>query len=216
MNTRVLLVANFLAFVWELVAGGPSIISAFGGNAVQVAYERGGLIPVRVLIDHEYWRIVTSAFLHAGLIHLGVNMVSLWSLGRFIEYAAGPVRMAVIYAVSLLASGLAVTFLSPPDAGTIGASGAIFGLFGALFAVGIKLGRDGMQLVRGNIGLLVINLIFTFSVPGISWQGHTGGLIAGFLLTLAIYYPPRKIAPAVVDATTGQGYETEYQPPPQA
>jgi membrane associated rhomboid family serine protease len=68
-----------------------------------------------------------------------------------------------------------------------------------------------MQLVRDNLGILILNLILTFSVQGISWQGHTSGLITGFLLTLVIYYPPQRIAPAVVDANTGESLETEYQ-----
>ena len=80
---------------------------------------------------------------------------------------------------------------------TLGASGAIFGLFGALFAIGFKLGKPGMDLVRSNIGILVINLIITFTVPAISWQAHVAGLVAGFILTFAIYYPPRRVAPVV-------------------
>jgi membrane associated rhomboid family serine protease len=168
-----------------------------------------------VLIDHQWWRIITAAFLHGSLMHIFVNMISLWSLGRFIEYIAGSWRMAFIYAVSLVASGLCVVFFSAHDVPTVGASGAIFGLFGALFAIGLKLGKPGMQLIRDNIGILVLNLIITFTVPLISREAHVGGLIAGFIVTLLIYFPPRRVAPAVVDAATGDAYETEYQAPPQ-
>ncbi len=121
--------------------------------------------------------------------------------------------MFVIYMVSLVASGLGVVYLSAPLVPTVGASGAIFGLFGALFAIGLKLGKPGMQLVKANTGILVLNLIITFTVPSISWQAHVAGLAAGFLLTLAIYYPPRRVAPVVVDARTGAELETEYQAP---
>ncbi|HTV93412.1 MAG TPA: rhomboid family intramembrane serine protease [Verrucomicrobiae bacterium] len=214
MITRLLVIANVLAFVWEVFATGGRMLSLMGSYSVDV-HALGALAPDDVLIHHQWWRIVTSAFLHDGLLHIGVNMFSLWVLGRFIEAVAGPVRMGVIYGVSLVASGLGVVYLSPayPGISTLGASGAIFGLFGALFAIGFKLGPPGMQLIRANIGILVLNLIFTFVVPGISWQAHVSGLVAGFLLTLAIYTPPKRVAPVVVDANTGDRYETEYQTP---
>ncbi|HTZ53730.1 MAG TPA: rhomboid family intramembrane serine protease [Candidatus Acidoferrum sp.] len=214
MITRLLVIANVLAFVWEVFATGGRMLSLMGSYSVDV-HALGALAPDDVLIHHQWWRIVTSAFLHDGLAHIGVNMFSLWVLGRFIEAVAGPARMGVIYGVSLVASGLGVVYLSPayPGISTLGASGAIFGLFGALFAIGFKLGPPGMQLIRANIGILVLNLIFTFVVPGISWQAHVSGLVAGFLLTLAIYTPPKRVAPVVVDANTGDRYETEYQTP---
>ncbi len=216
MITRILVGINILAFLWEIVISGPGMISLMGASNMDAVLQAGALSPASVLIGHEWWRIITSAFLHGGLLHITVNMISLWSLGRFIEYLAGPRRMLVIYAVSLVASGLGVVYLSAPAYATVptlGASGAIFGLFGALFAIGLKLGRPGMQLVRDNIGILVLNLIITFSVPGISWQAHVSGLLVGFLLTLAIYFPPRRVQPMVVDASTGNAYETEYQEP---
>jgi membrane associated rhomboid family serine protease len=175
----------------------------------------GALNPNAVLHDGQWWRIVTSAFLHGGLMHLGVNMLSLWILGRFVEFALGPWRMALVYMISLVASGLGVVYFSSPDAITLGASGAIFGLFGALFAIGFRLGRPGMELIRANIGILVINLIISFTVPSISWQAHICGLFAGFIATLLIYVPPVRLAPVVVDANTGNALETEYQGPPQ-
>lgn len=216
MITRLLILANVLAFVWEIVIAGPGMLSLMGGGNEERVLQLGALAPADVLVNHEWWRILTSAFLHQGLAHIGVNMFSLWILGRFIEAAVGSPRMAVIYFVSLIASGLGVVYLSPPANATVhtlGASGAIFGLFGALFAIGFKLGPPGMQLIRANIGILVINLIFTFAVPGISWQAHVSGLAAGFLLTLLIYAPPRRVAPVVVDARTGDRYESEYQTP---
>jgi membrane associated rhomboid family serine protease len=100
-----------------------------------------------------------------------------------------------------------------PYTPTVGASGAIFGLFGALFAIGFKLGPPGMQLIRSNIGILVINLIFTFSIPFISKWGHVGGLCAGFLLTLAIFFPPQPVRATVVDAQSGAELESELQAP---
>ncbi|MBV8638559.1 MAG: rhomboid family intramembrane serine protease [Candidatus Eremiobacteraeota bacterium] len=218
MITRFLIFVNVIAFLWEASIAGPGAFTMLGSESMQPVLERGALWPDAVLVYHQWWRIITSAFLHGSLLHIFVNMVSLWSLGRFIEYIAGSRRMAIIYTISLVASGLGVVFLSSPayhDTPTLGASGAIFGLFGALFAIGVKLGRPGMQLVRDNIGILILNLIITFTVPAISWQAHVSGLITGFIVTLLIYYPPRRVAPAVVDAKTGDAYETEYQAPQQ-
>jgi membrane associated rhomboid family serine protease len=213
MITRFLIVVNVIAFLWEISVAGPGMISFMGSSNVDRVYQMGALFPAAVLVDHQWWRIITSGFLHAGLLHIGVNMISLWSLGRFIEQIAGSVRMSVIYFVSLVASGLGIVYLSGPESATLGASGAIFGLFGALFAIGLKLGRPGMDLVKANLGILIVNLIFTFSVPGISWQAHVTGLIAGFMLTYLIFFPPRRVAPVVRDVATGEGYEAEYQAP---
>ena len=171
----------------------------------------GALVPSFVLQDGQWWRILTGAFLHEGLLHIGVNLMSLWFLGRFIEMVLGSWRMLFVYMVSLVVAGLGVVYFSNPSVGTVGASGAIYGLFGALFAIGFKLGKPGMELVRSNVGILVINLIVTFTVPVISWQAHVGGLLAGFALTYVLYAPPRRVAPVVVDANTGRELETEYE-----
>lgn len=194
MTTRILIALNVVGFIWEIWLGGQGFLTGSGDDAgfnrVLVA---GALVPAFVLQYGQWWRIITGAFLHGGLIHIGVNMMSLWFLGRFIEFAVGSWRMLFIYMASLIASGLAVVYLSNPMTPTVGASGAIFGLFGALFAIGFKLGRRGMDLVRSNIGILIINLIITFTVPQISWQAHVAGLLTGFILTFAIYAPPRPI-----------------------
>lgn len=194
MITRLLIILNGLGFIWEIWIGGTGILSGLGSDAsISRVFIAGALYPVLVLQYGQWWRIITGAFLHGGLIHIGVNMMSLWFLGRFIEFAVGSWRMFFIYMASLIVSGLAVVYLSPPMVPTVGASGAIFGLFGALFAIGFKLGRRGMELVKSNIGILVINLVITFTVPQISWQAHVAGLLTGFILTFAIYAPPRPI-----------------------
>jgi membrane associated rhomboid family serine protease len=211
--TRFLIVVNFLVFLWELSVGGSSVLGSFDSPGAVRVLEEAALIPAAVLQYGQWWRIVTGAFMHGGLIHIGVNMLSLWFLGRFIEYALGSWRMLLVYMVSLVVSGLGVVYFSNPMTPTLGASGAIFGLFGALFAIGFKLGKPGMDLVRSNIGILVLNLIITFTVPAISWQAHVAGLLAGFVLTYAIYYPPRRVAPVVVESSTGRTLETQYESP---
>ena len=221
MVTRFLIILNVIGYLWEMSVSGPGVLSMGGGNMERVLIE-GSLIPAAVrgaqcngvLIDGgEWWRIFTGAFLHSGLIHIGVNMISLWSLGRFIEFAMGSWKTLLVYVASIIFSGLGVVFLSAPCVPTLGASGAIFGLFGALFAIGLKLGKPGMDLVQANLGILVLNLIITFTVPAISWQAHVAGLVGGFLLTALIYFPPRRLQPVVTDASTGAALETEYQSP---
>jgi membrane associated rhomboid family serine protease len=209
MITRVLIALNVIGFLWEISVGG---LGVFSGGDMERVWQEGAISPAAVLQNGQWWRIFSAAFLHWGILHFGVNMISLWSLGRFIEYAVGPWRMLLLYMVSLIVAGIGIVFFSPAMANTIGASGAIFGLFGALFAIGFKLGKPGMEMVRANSGILVLNLIISF-VPGISWQGHLSGLLAGFILTYAIYFPPRRLQPVVVDANTGAELETEYQSP---
>lgn len=213
MITRILIALNVIGFLWEASVAGSGMFSFNGAPDMDRVLQEASLYPAAVLQGGQWWRIFTGAFLHAGLLHIGVNMISLWSLGRFIEYAVGPWRMLLIYMLSLVAAGLGVVYFSAPMVPTVGASGAIFGLFGALFAIGLKLGKPGMDLVRGNIGILVINLIITFTVPAISWQAHVSGLLAGFVLTYVIYSPPRRVQAVVVDANTGTQLETEYQAP---
>jgi membrane associated rhomboid family serine protease len=224
MVTRFLIILNVIGYLWEISVAGPGMLSAMGGSNMERVLIDGSLIPAAVrggqcngvsIDGGEWWRIFTGAFLHAGLIHIGVNMISLWSLGRFIEFAMGSWRMLVIYLLSIVASGLGIVYLSADCVPTLGASGAIFGLFGALFAIGFKLGKPGMDLVRANVGILMLNLIMTFAIPGISKAAHLAGLLAGFVLTYLIYYPPRRVRPVVTDASTGAELETEYQSPQQ-
>jgi membrane associated rhomboid family serine protease len=187
--TTLLIAANVLAFVYEVARVGPALL--MGGGSLERLVDAGALVPVLVREDGEYWRLVTGGFLHGSVLHIAVNMYSLYVLGGFVERIAGPSRTVVIYAVSLVASGLAVVYFGGASDVTVGASGAIFGLFGALFAVGFKLGRAGMRLVQANVRILALNLIITFTVPGISRWGHVGGLAVGFLITYAIFTGPR-------------------------
>jgi membrane associated rhomboid family serine protease len=132
----------------------------------------------------EWWRIVTSGFLHSGLIHVAFNMAALFVFGTPLERALGRLRFALIYFTSLLAGSLGALLLSP-GALTIGASGAIFGLFGAIL-VGQR--ASGMSIRAGGmIPLLVINLVFTIAMPGISIGGHLGGLAGGLAAGALIF-----------------------------
>lgn len=185
--TTALIAANVLGFVWEIVLIGPGIIG--GRGSLNRLIEAGALEPIAVRRHAEYWRLVSAAFLHGSAMHLLTNMYSLMALGPFIEAVAGWGSMLIIYGLSLFGSSLAVAYFGDPNTVTVGASGAIFGLLGALVAIGLKLGRPGMALIRANLQILLLNVAITFLLPGISRWGHIGGLIVGFVITLAIFNP---------------------------
>jgi membrane associated rhomboid family serine protease len=148
----------------------------------------GGSQPVQGSIDGHYglwgpmvssgewWRLITSGFLHANVIHIGSNMLALFFIGRALEPALGSLRVGVIYFVSLAAGSLGVIILEP-DALSIGASGAIFGLMGAFVIIARARGISIMQTGIGPV--ILLNLAITFTIPGISIGGHLGGLAGG-------------------------------------
>lgn len=145
-----------------------------------------GLFPVAVA-GGQYYRLLTSAFMHYGLVHILFNMWALYVLGPPLEQHLGRLRFGVLYLLSALGGSVVVYLFSPLNAATAGASGAIFGLFGATLVAAKRLNLD----VRWLIGLIVINLVITFTFPGISWQGHIGGLITGALVAAVYVYAPR-------------------------
>jgi membrane associated rhomboid family serine protease len=136
----------------------------------------------------EYYRLFTAMFLQYGILHLLMNMWALWVLGRVLEAALGPVRFLALYLVAGLGGNVAAYLFSSPGQLTAGASGAIFGLFAALFVVMRKLGRDTSSVVP----ILVINLVFTFAVPGISIAAHLGGLVTGAVIAAGLAHAPPK------------------------
>ncbi len=126
--------------------------------------------------DGEWWRLVTGAFLHSGPLHLLMNMFLLWLLARELEGSLGHLNFALCYAVSVLGGALGVVLLSPNDP-TLGASGGVFGLMGALVVLQLRARQNPWNTGIG--GLVAVNLVITFTIPGISIGGHVGGLLAG-------------------------------------
>lgn len=136
--------------------------------------------------EGEWYRLVTSAFMHYGIAHLLFNMWALYVVGPPLEIWMGRLRFGALYGLSALGGSVLVYLVSPLGAQTAGASGAVFGLFGATFVVAKRLNLD----VRWVVILIGINLVMTFTLPGISWQGHIGGLVTGALIAAAYVYAP--------------------------
>ena len=126
-----------------------------------------------------FYRIVTCAFLHGSLEHIFVNMVSLYNIGSYVEEYMGSKKYIIVVLVSLLTSGLAVVFLSPPRTLTVGFSGVIFGLFGAFISIMIITGAIHNRSVYSMVMRMLIPNIIISIMPGVSWQGHLGGFIGG-------------------------------------
>ena len=178
--TKTLIGLNVLVFFLNLAQG--STLSRVSGTL----FERGALYIgspfTSGLADGEWWRLITSAFLHGSLIHLGLNMLVLWIVGAPVEQAIGRGRFLAIYVVSGLA-GSAGALLFSPNAITVGASGAIYGILGAA----LVLESQGSHVLGGQaFGLIVFNLVLTFAIPNISIGGHLGGLAGGALAMLAL------------------------------
>lgn len=195
--TLALIGLNVVVYLAELAAGGNV------DGLDNTIYEHGALFGPLVA-QGDWWRLITSAFLHYGPLHLAINMYSLYFGGTILEQVIGRWRFALLYVVSGLA-GSAGALVHTPNVPTVGASGAIFGVFGALFV----LERRGNIATGGQVaGLIVINLIFTFALSSfISVGGHVGGLIGGVLLMLALVRLRRSwqlsvAAAAVVAAAT--------------
>jgi membrane associated rhomboid family serine protease len=171
--TEALIAINVAVFLAELASGG-TLGSASGGTVLS----KGALNGFFIVHQHQYWRILTGGFLHEGLLHIGVNMFSLYFVGTVLEPAIGRVNFLAVYFASLFAGSFGALLLQP-NAYTVGASGAIFGIFGALIVVaharGIPIWQSGLGIV------LVFNLVLTLGYAGISIGGHLGGLVGGLI-----------------------------------
>ncbi|MGH3500934.1 MAG: rhomboid family intramembrane serine protease [Nocardioidaceae bacterium] len=148
----------------------------------------------------SYWQLITSTFLHYQIFHIGLNMIGLWLFGRFAEMQLGRWRFVSLYLVCGFIGSVVTYWFGPLSSGTLGASGSIFGLFGAVLVVLLKRHGDVTQLLI----LLALNLVITFTVPDISWQAHIGGLVSGLVLGYAFAYSPRRLqVPVHVGAVAG-------------
>jgi membrane associated rhomboid family serine protease len=171
--TQALIAINVAVFIAETATKAP-----LGGGGGGTVFDKGALYGPLIVHQHEYWRIVSSGFLHDGILHLAFNMFFLYIMGMMLEPAIGRVNFAAVYLASLLAGSFGA-LLFQPQAATVGASGACFGVLGALMVVARN---RGIPIWQSGLGLtLAINVVFSLSVRGISIGGHLGGLIGGLV-----------------------------------
>ena len=176
--TYTLIAVNVIAYLAEGSSGG-----SLTGSGTGTLLVKGGLDGPAISIAHQYYRLLTSGFLHLNIEHIFFNMLFLWFMGRMLEPAIGRLNFAVVYFASLLAGSFGALVFAPHTL-TVGASGAAFGVLGALIVVA----RDrGIPIWSSGLGItLVVNIAFSLTFAGISLGGHIGGFIGGFLCGLAI------------------------------
>ena len=163
-----------------------ALLPGIGSEAVCATNPQGDW--VHGVSDGAYWQLLTSMFTHVEIWHIGFNMLALWFLGPQLELAIGRARFLALYLISALAGSTLVYWVAPVDGSTLGASGAIFGLMGALLVLAFKVGGHVQPI------LMWIGLNFLITVVGrgfISWQGHLGGFLGGALIALVLAYSPR-------------------------
>ena len=159
-----------------------------GITSQAVCTQNGGTHWVAGVADGAPWQVITSVFAHQATIHIALNMMVLYFLGPQLEAILGRTRFLALYLLSGLTGSVAVMLLADPSGSTLGASGAGFGLMGALLVVANKVGADTQQILMW----LGINIVFTFvASANISWQGHLGGLVGGLLISGLIVYAPK-------------------------
>jgi membrane associated rhomboid family serine protease len=186
--TYALIVVNIIAFLGEQGQ------FTFTGTEIHgTLIDEGVLYRAAIHEGHQYWRLVSSAFLHENFIHIGFNMYLLYILGMLLEPAIGSARFAAIYATALLAGSFGVVLATA--APSLGASGAIFGLMGGAV---VELRARRISVMQSGIGgLIIINLIFSFTFANISVGAHIGGLVGGALAALAIRAADNRRIPAL-------------------
>jgi membrane associated rhomboid family serine protease len=185
--TIALIVINVIVFLTE---GN----FTFSGGPTGKIYEEGALfgslkgLPTLGVAHGQWWRIVTSGFMHENLIHIGFNMYVLYILGQMLEPALGRLKFGTIYAVSLLCGSFGALLVTPHSP-TVGASGAVFGLMGA---AAVEMRARQIPVMQSGVGgLILLNLVISFALPGISWGGHIGGLIGGAVAMLVLQFGAR-------------------------
>jgi membrane associated rhomboid family serine protease len=177
--TAALIAANVLMYILQMRDTASVVVrSGTSGGALLAdgPVEAHLILWGPMVATGEWWRLIGGGFLHANILHIATNMLSLFFIGRIVEPAIGSLRTGLIYGVSLAAGSLGVMLVDPSGA-TLGASGAIFGLAGALLVISHLRGAGVMQSGIGP--MILLNLVFTFRIPGISIGGHVGGLIGG-------------------------------------
>jgi len=192
LTSQVLIALNVAVWIAILVTGGGGsrLVDrlALIPQGALFGSGNGQVVAVTGVADGAPWLLLTSMFTHVTITHIGFNMLALYTLGPGLEAAVGRTRFLLLYFVSGLAGSATVMWLSAVHSQTLGASGAIFGLMGALLVIAVKVRGD----VRSILTWIGINFVITFVFAGyISWQGHVGGFVAGLLLGGILVYAPK-------------------------
>ncbi|MEE1803533.1 rhomboid family intramembrane serine protease [Streptomyces sp. NPDC101062] len=193
--TKILLGINVAVFVAVLAVGDHDRL-AIDLGLIGTAYDDGHFVGVA---NGEWYRLVTSMFLHEEVWHIAFNMLGLWWLGGPLEAALGRGRYLALYLLSGLAGSALTYLIAAPNQLSLGASGAIFGLLGATAVLMRRLNYD----MRPVLALLALNLLFTFTWSGIAWQAHVGGLVAGVAIAIGMVHAPRAHRTLVQYGTCG-------------
>ena len=189
--TRIIMALNVAVFVWVLIG---DTSSAGFGSSISPREVELGLNKLLLSFNHEWYRLITSGFLHFGILHIAMNMYLLFQLGKLLEPPLGRLRYGLLYFACLLGGSLGVLVLEGSSTGLHGgASGAVFGLMGAA-AIGMQ--RRGINIFQTGLGAtLMINLLLTFTIPGISIGGHIGGIVMGAICGSIMLPPPQQKQP---------------------
>ena len=174
--TTTLIALSVMAFLFQTSVG-------LGASAT-----RFGMVPAGIALADQWYRLLTAAFMHGSLIHLAFNMYVLWILGQSLERLLGHSRFLALYVVSALGGSAATYAFSNFHTVSVGASGAVFGLMGAMVVAGRSLRYDTSQILL----LIAVNVGIGFLVPGIDWRAHFGGLITGAVVTAVLVRAPRQ------------------------
>ncbi|MER7010475.1 rhomboid family intramembrane serine protease [Saccharopolyspora sp. NPDC000359] len=177
----VLIAVNVAVFALTAVQAG-----SIGANFTAPLFGDFALWPILVA-GGEWWRLLTAGFLHIGLLHLAMNMIALWVIGRDLELLLGRVRFAAVYGLSLLGGSAAVFLFGEEAKAVAGASGAVYGLMGGIAIAALRLKVS----LRPVLVVIALNIAASVLIPGISLLGHIGGLVLGVLATGALVYAPR-------------------------
>ncbi|MFI8963287.1 rhomboid family intramembrane serine protease [Streptomyces sp. NPDC053493] len=181
--TKILIAVNLALFIAAQVAG-----DRFVDELVMIGYAYNPLLGEVVgVADGEWYRLITSAFLHQEAAHFVFNMLGLWVIGGIVEPELGRIRYAVLCLLSGLSGSALVYLLDAPNQASLGASGIVYGLIGSW----VVLARRRRYDMRPVLLFVAISLVFTFARPGVSWEAHIGGLVAGAVVTYGLVHAPR-------------------------
>jgi membrane associated rhomboid family serine protease len=173
---------------WGGLLGGGTPLTEWGAVLGSAVYGPAGDVVPHGIAQGEWYRLFTAMFLHYGVLHLLMNMYALWILGRELERALGPARFLALYLLAGFGGNVAAYLFSAPNSMTAGASTAVFGLMAAMFVLLRRLNLS----VAPILPVIVINVVFTYAVTGISVAGHLGGLVVGAVVATILAYAPKE------------------------